>query len=315
MIRAAKACSFLLVFLVTTEAKSQAIPSVPQQDTTIGLLRSSTQYQLITGMFEPTYITVLSGLGNQANAFFFEGTIAPNLSFAWRRVAIVGTPKIVLRMYDEHSNPVRRPSYMPGAHLYWWGKPAKINSRTGFPFARLTLWNHHSNGQDGEFYNEDTGEINTDDGSFSLNFMELSGGWLSIDRNGRGFGTARLGLRVNLPVNEAEPLRHSSGDKYGAYRFIVGGSGNATREWLAASFGWELQYILDSRFQYNPYFSTNRLTGSFSLVYSLKQLQNAGILVNGFWGQDYYNISYKQRFWAARLGIAFNATTTFLAPR
>ena len=314
MMRAARRCVILLT-LVTAQANSQGIPSIPRQDTTIEFLGSRDQYELITGIFESTYITALSGWGSQGDRLFFEGTIAPNLSFAGRHFAIVGTPKIVLRMYDEHSNPVRRPSYMPGAHLYWWGKPTQINSRPGFPFARLTLWNHHSNGQDGEFYNDSTDDINTRDGSFSLNFMELSGGWISLDRDGNGFGTARIGLRANLPINEADPLRHSKGDQYGSYRFIAGGSGNATRKWVAASLAAELQYVLDSRYQYNPYFSTDRLTTSVSLLYSLKQLQNAGILVNGFWGQDYYNMSYKQRFWAARLGFAFNATTTFLAPR
>lgn len=311
MMRAARTGVILLVF-VTAQANAQAIPSLSPQDTTIEFMDSGAQYQLITGLFESSHITALSGWGTHPDRIFFEGVIAPNLSFAIRHFAIVGTPKIVLRMSNEHSSPVRRPSYMPGAHLYWWGN---ANSDPGFPFVRFTLWNHHSNGQDGEFYNEGTNEINTLDGSFSLNFMEVSGGWISLDPDSNGVGTFRLGLRANLPINEAEPLRKSTGDQYGTYRFIAGGSGNATRKWLAASLAWELQYVLDPKFQHREYFSTRRLNTSLSLVYSLKQLQNAGILLNGYWGQDYYNISYKQRFWAVRAGFAFNTTTTFLAPR
>ena len=294
---------------------AQGVPSVTRTSPDGTMSSSALQYRFVRGTFESSYITGLSGFGNHQDQLLFEGTVAPHYSFAVWRLAFVGTPKIVLRMLDEHSAPVRRPSYMPRVSAYYWMRPTSVRSRIGFYYAHATLLSHHSNGQDGAFYVPGTDSLNTRDGSFSLNYSDLSVGWIGMDSVGGPYGTARFGIRVNWPFNESEPLRDSIDDKYGTYRFVAAGSGTAAHNWLRATFAWDLQYVLDENFRHIGFFADERLTTSLSLLWSLNSMDDVGVLVSFFRGQDYYNMSYKHRFWALRAGLAFNATSTFLSPR
>lgn len=305
----------LAAAVVAAPVDGQGVPPVTRTDAATSLSSNALQYEFVRGTFESSYITGLGGYGNHNDRLLFEGTIAPHYSFTAWRMAFVGTPKVVLRMLDEHSAPVRRPSYMPSVSAYYWTPPRSSRGQQGFFFAHATLWSHHSNGQDGDFYVPGTDSLNTRDGSFSLNYSDLSIGWIGMDSPGKPYGMMRVGLRVNWPINESEPLRDSMDDKYGTYRLIASGSGTATRKLVRATFAWDIQYVVDKQFRRTPFIHDQRLTTSASLLWGLNGLDDVGILVSYFRGQDYYNMSYKQRFWAVRAGLAFNATSTFLAPR
>jgi hypothetical protein len=129
-------------------------------------LRLTTIAQVYQGS---SYITVPTLLGT-IEPLWFEARLVPafyirsNKKSRWLGVV---NPQIIIRMYQEHSFPVRTPSYMPQLTLYYLlNRPEAGSSLT--LFGRLA---HHSNGQQGDFY-LDNGDINFTNGNFSTNYAE-----------------------------------------------------------------------------------------------------------------------------------------------
>ncbi|MCA1758169.1 MAG: phospholipase A, partial [Bacteroidales bacterium] len=117
-----------------------------------------------------TYITFSQGIGN-VEPLIFEALVAPYFLLRTSRDAKWGatiSPAILIRMYAEESFPVRTPSYMPEISFYHQLNKTG-NETIKYLFLNLT---HHSNGQDGDFFNED-GSFNTVSGDFSTNYLEL----------------------------------------------------------------------------------------------------------------------------------------------
>ncbi len=133
---------------------------------------------------EPSYISFSSGrnFGNSSNSvgkLVFETDINRPFrmiehSFSKYSFKFTVTPKVLLRMYRENSSPVKTPSFMPRAKIYFFkGKfDSKLNKNENFFYSTLML-SHHSNGQAGSFY-DSLGIVNTETGSFSTNFFELA---------------------------------------------------------------------------------------------------------------------------------------------
>jgi hypothetical protein len=127
----------------------------------------------MVSQFERTYVTS-TGLGGTGPGLIFEGNIAPPFFIVspTYNVALVATPKVVLRMFNARSKPVKTPSYMPRATLYWFLHPESVAPGRGARYLSVTL-SHHSNGQDGPVFNPD-GTVNHESGSFSTNFVEFA---------------------------------------------------------------------------------------------------------------------------------------------
>jgi len=127
-------------------------------------------FRTIRANQQESYITFGQGIGNM-EPLVFEAFVAPYFLLRTSRDAKWGatiSPAILMRMYAEESYPVRTPSYMPEISFY------RLISKTGdenikYLFLNLT---HHSNGQDGDFFNEDV-SFNTMSGNFSTNYAEL----------------------------------------------------------------------------------------------------------------------------------------------
>src|SRR4051812_11753551 len=116
-----------------------------------------------------TYISFGQGLGNRKtlygikrlNPLIFEGQISPHFLFnvtKKRTAGIAFFPKIVVRMYNTTSYPVRTPSYMPSILFYHRIKSPftrqvfrffKSEDQLAFMTYRLI---HHSNGQEGSYF-------------------------------------------------------------------------------------------------------------------------------------------------------------------
>ena len=121
---------------------------------------------------EQSYITMLGGIGN-IERLIFEADIIPYFMLSLNPKAKWGielSPRIVLRMYNKESYPVRTPSYMPRATFYYQIIDNSGNRKDWFAFIS---WCHHSNGQDGSFYSDDNKTINTTTGNFATNMMEV----------------------------------------------------------------------------------------------------------------------------------------------
>ncbi|NJO89264.1 MAG: hypothetical protein HC831_10125 [Chloroflexia bacterium] len=131
--------------------------------------------QSINQSHPQSYISALGGFGN-IEPLIFEAAIIPYymLRLNQSKWGIELSPKVVLRMYQADSYPVRTPSYMPGATFYYNISNLQASRKASPLFVFLT-WQHHSNGQDGNFYNNDSISINTHSGNFSTNMIELGG--------------------------------------------------------------------------------------------------------------------------------------------
>src|SRR6056297_2513567 len=114
-----------------------------------------------------SYITLFDGLGN-LDPLYFEAHLAPYYLIRLKeesKWAIELSPQMAIRMRRESSFPIRTPSYMPRV-TYYHNFYEKFSMRNHvIPFVSVV---HHSNGQKGDFYNED-GTINTHSGNFATN--------------------------------------------------------------------------------------------------------------------------------------------------
>ena len=133
--------------------------------------RDSTFKKYINTNHKRSYITVLEGIGN-IKPLYFEASITPYYLIRLKdeyRWAIELNPAMTFRMQRAESFPIRTPSYMPRITYYHNLRNTRFQNKRIFPFLSVV---HHSNGQNGDFYNDD-GSINTSNGNFSTNYLEL----------------------------------------------------------------------------------------------------------------------------------------------
>jgi hypothetical protein len=270
----------------------------------------STRYQIVQAQLEPSYFTLPWVLG-RSQLLFFEAGIAPHLALGWRHLAIVATPKIVLRMFDDSTNsaPIKTPSFMPHATVYYWGRPLP-GGPNDFHLIALTV-SHHSNGQSGAFLAADSSGPNTTDGSFSTNFVQLDYCWVFARRG--TVGSLRLGYRHHVPINEDFELRAPTGNlQYGRRRLLLSLSGLVPFLPQRPPFG--LVPALDAYYILDRHFSDQRFGVSITLTRVFQLDQPLGVFVNYYAGQDYYNIWYKQRLRVLRGGLVLTSITSFRRP-
>ena len=270
---------------------------------------------------EVGYITFLDGIGNM-EPLWFEGKMVPNYLIRIRensRTGAVLTPKVILRMYRTDSDPVSTPSYMPQITFYHQLKGFNpLRSNIFYLFGRVV---HHSNGQDGEFFNDD-GSINTTDGSFSTNYVEV------------GFFLAKL---FSLHPNATEFFRSSVeyhpknmqdkvlNDKYGNIRWhndikifkftkdsftsifsgndkMESGSENQkAKPYLRAILN--TTYIFGEMEDVEAFDFSKRFGGSITLSYNPKYLEDVRLFIQYYYGQDYYNIHFENTLSQLRIGL------------
>ena len=270
---------------------------------------------------EVGYITFLDGIGN-LKPLWFEAKMVPNYLIRIRensRTGAVLTPKVIIRMYREDSEPVSTPSYLPQLTLYHQlNNLNPLKSNIFYIFGRVV---HHSNGQDGDFYNED-GTINTINGSFSTNYIEV------------GFFFAKI---FSLHPNATEFFRSSIeyhpknlqdkvlNDKYGNVRwhndikifkftkeaFTSIFSGNGKREdgsekqkerpYIRANVN--TTFIFGEMEDVDVLDFSKRFGGSITLSYNPKYLEDVCLFVQYYYGQDYYNIHFENTLSELRIGL------------
>ena len=270
---------------------------------------------------EVGYITFLDGIGN-LGPLWFEAKMVPNYLIRIRensRTGLVLTPKVILRMYRTDSEPVATPSYMPQITVYHQlNNFNPLKSNIFYLFGRIV---HHSNGQDGDFYNED-GSINTSDGSFSTNYFEV------------GFFLAKI---FSLHPNATEFFRSSVeyhpkdmqdkvlNDKYGNirwhndikifkftkesftsifsgnYKMESGSEKQKARPYLRAIIN--TTFVFGEMEDIDALDFSKRFGGSITLSYNPKYLEDVRLFVQYYYGQDYYNIHFEDTLSELRIGL------------
>jgi hypothetical protein len=252
-----------------------------------------------------SYVTFPFDIGN-LEPLLFEANVNPNFKIRERkdsRLMAVFTPQIIIRMFDEHSNPVKTPSYIPQLAFYF------LIGNKDFP-NKLTLFGkiaHHSNGQEGAFYDEND-EVNLNTGNFSTNYVELGFLKSSFSNQLKAFKTFKSSIEIHPKEWMLEELHGQySGlrwhNSFLAYKLPMK-SNSTNREEQKAIFSLKAEtiWMFDNINDWDT-FNLNRLNLSLIVYYHPKFLEDIGFFVQFYHGMDYYNIYFQHQISTIRFGI------------
>lgn len=252
-----------------------------------------------------SYVTFPFDIGN-LEPLLFEANVSPNFKIRERkdsRLMAVFTPQIIIRMFDEHSNPVKTPSYIPQLAFYFLlGNKDLPNKQT--LFGKIA---HHSNGQEGTFYTEN-GEINLQTGNFSTNYLEFGFLKSSFSNQLKAFKTIKSSIEIHPKEWMLEELHGQySGlrwhNTFLAYKLPMKSDFTNRKEQKANfSLKAETTWMLDNINNWDT-FNLNRLNLNLIIYYHPKFLEDIGFFVQFYHGMDYYNIYFQHQISTIRFGI------------
>lgn len=250
-----------------------------------------------------SFITFPTDIGN-LEPLMFEANVNPSFVVRKRkdsRLMAVLTAQITIRMYNEDSYPVKTPSYIPQISAYYL-VGAKNSADQSTIFVKM---GHHSNGQDGSFYDAD-GNINLQAGNFATNFFEM--GWVKTDYSSNL--KAEKIFKTSLEVHPRSWMLQELHGQYSGLRWHnsflayklplkMGPRGS-----IKANFSLKAETIwsLDSLNDWDT-FNIKRLNASLTFYYHPKFLEDIGFFVRYYHGMDYYNIYFQHRLDVVRFGI------------
>ena len=250
-----------------------------------------------------SYVTFPADIGN-IEPLIFEANVSPGFKIRERkdsRLMAVLTPQIIVRMYDEFSYPVRTPSYMPNITFYFLtGSERSINKLS--LFGKIA---HHSNGQNGDFYDEN-GTVNLISENFATNFIEL--GFIKSFYNNRH--NAFRFFKSSVEIHPKTWMLHEMQGKYSglrwhntflAYKLPIDGNSNGNSK-ANFSVKAETSWMIDNVNNWDT-FNLNRLNASLRFYYHPKFLEDIGLFVQFYHGMDYYNIHFQHQISVIRFGI------------
>lgn len=234
-------------------------------------------------------------------------------------VAFSLNPDFTVRVRSERSAGVRTPSFRLGGTFY----VRLTDDIRNYQYAQLSF-THHSNGQDGAAVLAD-GSINTQNGNFNTNYLTFA----------YRFGKF---LDPNSTNGKSESLHHKLGlewHKWFAYENALNGDYGFTRlnydfscriyqiydgkkksnsnmpviEKETWRFNAQASYAINKYDNYNFLAAKRRLNVEASANYSLPFMQNVFIMASlGYYGEDPYNIYFKDRYAFMRFGLSSTFT-------
>jgi hypothetical protein len=272
------------------------------------VLLDKTRRDVIEANLDRSYVTAFGGLPNPLGSshiklwdLILEAELNQHVHlFEWRFGMFKFTPKVRLRFFNGPSNPVKTPGYLPRVTYFHWFKERKtIKPRF---YSCSFMFSHHSNGQSGPFFNPD-GTINTDNGSFDTNFIEVAGHRYSESKY---FDCLKLAYQIRLPSLEKE-TDDILAKLYWDHKVILAGR-------LISSSIWVIRYKLYNSIsltKYNEDFkqvkSGEGILGdniALSIHLNIKlPLEDISFLLRYDYGFDYYNINFWQRLNRWQIGI------------
>lgn len=259
---------------------------------------------------EPSYILFASGIGN-LEPLVFEGDIVPYYMLSIKsdiKWGIQLSPRVIIRMYNKYSHPVRTPSFMPTVTFFYHLIDSKNQSRDLFTYCS---WYHHSNGQDGDFYKPDSISINTTTGSFYTNWLE---GGVFLSRPDHNLPSTLNYIKLSVAYNYM--LNSELIGIYGQLRFfsdfqstinlskalkIFRGSDNNHNVILNQSvhLGWIADNLSDSKA-----IDKKRFIFRYTLSFKPSFFKDVNLFCQYYYGQDYYNINFSKTLNVIRFGIS-----------
>ncbi len=234
-------------------------------------------------------------------------------------IAFAVIPDFTVRVRNERSAGVRTPSFRLGGLAYF-----RLNEDSEhYKYAELGF-THHSNGQDGDFLNPDQ-SINTVNGNFSTNYLTVSYRYGNFTRHASesrlyySFNN-RFGLEWHKWFNYEQGLKNDYGFTRFLYNFSLrryirygqkdekyqqNNSVNRTLEKEALRLSLEISYAVNKMADYELLSAQKRLNTEVSVNYSFPFMHNAFfMLASGYYGEDPYNIYYRDRYGYVRFGIS-----------
>lgn len=254
--------------------------------------------------------------GRLTNLFMVLGTKDLPIAFA-----II--PDFIVRVRNELSTGVRTPSFKVGGVLY-----ARLNSQENhYKYAEVS-YTHHSNGQDKSALNVD-GTINTSTGNFSVNYLTLAyrfgfftksvGGdnyyfsnnhklgllwhkWFNYERAiSKDFGFTRLFYSLSWRKYNTYVVKNDNGLWYKKSR----NGETALLDKETWRFNADVSYAINKMQQYNLSSLKKRLNIEATFNYSLPYMNNVFLMLGaGYYGEDPYNIYYRDNYPYWRFGIS-----------
>jgi len=289
---------FLLLILLLTIKFSNA--QVESNDSTKKIPLTT----IAQGHQGNSYVTVLGGIG-QIEYLWFEANLIPNFYIRISKDArLMGvlTPQIILRMYQERSYPVRTPSYMPQATVYW-----SVYNRNNYESMNLFgRYAHHSNGQQGDFFLDD-GSINVLSGDFSTNYVEAGIIRTSTIERFNAVNMFRSSVQIHPPSISASELDGI----YSFYRwnnfiyiFKLNKSDNEYNRTKKAniSLKMELNWFFGDFNNYDI-IDVERLTFATTFTYHPLFLEDIVLFAQYYYGKDYYNMYFSNTLNVFRFGL------------
>jgi hypothetical protein len=248
-----------------------------------------------------TYITFPTDIGNIA-PLIFEANVNPSFIIRERkdsRLMAVLTPQIIIRMFNEESYPIRTPSYIPQISFYYLA-----NKKEALDY--LVLFGkiaHHSNGQEGDFYNSDN-TINLQSGSFATNFLEFGFLKTSYSNKLKAIKTVKSSIELHPKNWMLQEMRGQySGlrwhNSFTSFKFPLKNDDNGKAKFSLKA---ETILMLDN-FNDLDFFDVNRFNASLTFYYHPKFLEDIGLFVQLYHGKDYYNINYEHQMSIIRFGL------------
>ena len=274
-------------------------------------------------------IIILDSIG-RATTNTLNGTKAPVWGYQ-----VSTTPMVKLRMFDQTSNPVRTPSYMPKStvQLARFKNLGTSTNRNSPEFrGPVEMWlidavpfGHHSNGQDGclfveEARNEegdcvpvvqtDLRTVNKKDGSFSTNYIEAMAfyGRMTLDDtdmdtdgefSARVEWRAGIGIQLNPKGYIGGSIKPALYEQYGPTRILVAASAARRGLWRCgrAAAETKLQFLTGN------HGDVPALIGQVEGACFPRRWAGAGIFLRFYSGQDYYNLGFADTIHRLQFGV------------
>jgi hypothetical protein len=266
--------------------------------------------EAILSTSDRTYVSFGQGIGSyktpygvkHLNPLIFEGQLSPDFFVALSKKRTIGLaffPKIIIRMFNEPSTPVKTPTYMPSLLLYHQIKSpfAKRVLRFFKPEDQLTFITyrliHHSNGQSGSYFIPGTDSINYTNGNFSANAIEVALSWSAIDSGtiGKSFMTGRIAYERQLNFEREEQMKNTYYyNKVSIESHII--ISEKIKAYVTYAFMWGTKQ-----------FGTRHSLDTYFAVKPFHKLSDVSLFVRGYFGPDYYNLYYENILRTVTFGI------------
>ncbi|PBQ31784.1 hypothetical protein CNR22_08385 [Sphingobacteriaceae bacterium] len=256
-----------------------------------------------------TYVSFGQGFGNyktasgikKLNPLLFEGQISPDflLTSKNRTTGFAFFPKIVVRMYNEKSFPVKTPSYMPSLLFYHQIKSPftrkifkffKSEDQLAFITYRVS---HHSNGQNGNYYTVNRDSVNFTNGNFSTNALEVAFSWSTIDSGsiGKAFMNGRIAYERQLDFLREENLKNTY-----YYNKITLESHIIYSQKIKAYINYGFMFGTKK-------FGTRHSVDLYLAIKPFHKLSDFSVFTRAYFGPDYYNLYYVNALRVLSFGI------------